>query len=65
MLAGRLHLTAQDGDPSDAIARARGKAREMTRTVRNQCPLSEAQKAEIRKLLAAADRDAQATHRRL
>ncbi|MBM4046823.1 MAG: hypothetical protein FJ279_17085, partial [Planctomycetes bacterium] len=51
-------------NPSDAIVRARDKAREMTRTARNQCPLSEAQKAEIWKLLAAADRDAGATHRR-
>jgi trimethylamine:corrinoid methyltransferase-like protein len=51
-------------DPSDMIARAREKARQMVKTARNQCPLSEAQKAEIRKLLAAADREAAGTGRR-
>jgi len=51
-------------NPGDAIARARDKAREMVRTAKNQCPLSEAQKAEIRKLVAAADREAEGSHRR-
>jgi trimethylamine--corrinoid protein Co-methyltransferase len=51
-------------DPSDMIARAREKAREMVRTAKNQCPLSEAQKAEIRRLVAAADHEAEGTGRR-
>jgi organic hydroperoxide reductase OsmC/OhrA len=46
------------------IARAREKAREMVRTAKNQCPLSEAQKAEIRRLVAAADHEAEGTGRR-
>jgi hypothetical protein len=51
-------------NPTDMIARARDKAREMVRTATNQCPLSDAQKADIRRLLAAADRDAEGTRRR-
>jgi len=51
-------------DPSDMIARAREKARQMVKTARNQCPLSEGQKAEIRRLVAAADKEAAGTGRR-
>ncbi len=48
-------------DPSDMIARARDKARQMVRAARNQCPLSDSQKKEIERLVAAADRDAEGT----
>jgi len=51
-------------NPSDMIEKARVKAREMARTAPNQCPLDEAQKAEIRRLLESADRDAAGSGRR-
>ena len=44
--------------PSDIIDRARDKAREMVRAAKNQCPLSEDQRAEIQRLVDAANRDA-------
>jgi len=48
-IAGAWH-----DNPSDMIDRARDKAKEMARTAANQCPLSEDQRAEIRKLIDAA-----------
>ena len=45
-------------DPSDMIDQARDKVYGLTGTVENQCPLSADQRAEIRRLLDAANRDA-------
>ena len=45
-------------DPSDTIDRARDRARQMVETAKNHCPLSDDQKAEIQRLLDAADREA-------
>ena len=42
-------------DPSDMIANARVKARELYETAENQCPLSDEQKRQIRDLLKDAD----------
>ena len=50
--------------PSDAIEKARSKAREMVRTAANQCPLDESRRAEIRTLVACADRDAEGSGKR-
>ncbi len=45
-------------DPSDMIERARDRARQLAATATNQCPLSEGQQSEVRRLLASAYRAA-------
>ena len=43
-------------NPTDMIAKARQKARDWFATAKNQCPLSEEQKREIRTIVAEADK---------
>jgi len=43
--------------PTTMLDNARAKARGLLETATNQCPLDRAQKAEIRRILAVADRE--------
>jgi trimethylamine:corrinoid methyltransferase-like protein len=51
-------------DPSDVIARARNRARELATTAENQCPLLDEQRQAVRKLIQEAERRAGGTVRR-
>lgn len=50
-------------DPQTMLERARAKARRLLESAPNLCPLSEEQKAEVRRLVAAADGEAERMRR--
>ncbi len=56
-LADRRLPGAWCDDPTTMVDRARAKARRLMATATNRCPLDERQKAEIARILAAADRE--------
>lgn len=59
-LADRRVAGAWHRDPTSMLDRARAKAKHLVATAPNRCPLDEAARREIREILAAADRDAEA-----
>ena len=57
-LADRRVAAAWPADPESMLDRARAKAKHLIETAPNRCPLSDADKNEIRKVVASADREA-------
>ncbi|MFQ6097592.1 MAG: trimethylamine methyltransferase family protein [Armatimonadota bacterium] len=52
-------------DPATMVDNARRKAHRLVETAPNRCPLSESQKREVRRIVAAADREVERTTRSL
>ena len=58
-LADRGVAAAWVDEPEAMLAKARAKAKRLIETAPNRCPLSDADKAEIGRIVAAADREAE------